>query len=356
MTTRAELPDIGKISPEIFDEMIFPRLGAARPDVRVGPRHGVDFGVLDIGGGRVMAITTDPFFVMPAYGWRRAAWFAVHILASDAACSGLPPAFITIDLNLPMGITRDELDEMWATVHAECESLGMAIVAGHTARYEGCNYPMVGGATVMSVGPADAYVTPAMARPGDALLITKGPAIEAAGLLAATFPERTRRALGADLARKAGAIFEMMTVVPDCRAAVSAGVREDGVTAMHDATECGVWGGIVEIAQASKVGVRVELGRIPVLLEVAAVCREFGIDPFSSISEGTLVLTSRPHRADAVLAALAAAGVPAARIGEIVPAEHGLTLVEEGRERPLVHPRVDPFWGALREALVRGDG
>jgi hypothetical protein len=32
-----ELPDMGKISPEIFDELIYPRLGRNRKTVLVGP-------------------------------------------------------------------------------------------------------------------------------------------------------------------------------------------------------------------------------------------------------------------------------------------------------------------------------
>ncbi|HEU5422530.1 MAG TPA: AIR synthase, partial [Nitrolancea sp.] len=82
-----ELPEIGKISPEIFHEIIKPRLGAGNPNVLVGPQHGIDVGIVDLGAGQVMAISTDPFFVVPEYGWQRAGWFAVNILASDAATS-----------------------------------------------------------------------------------------------------------------------------------------------------------------------------------------------------------------------------------------------------------------------------
>jgi hydrogenase maturation factor len=41
-------------------------------------------------------------------------------------------------------------------MHRECERLGITVIAGHTGRYDGCAYPMVGGATVLAVGPADA--------------------------------------------------------------------------------------------------------------------------------------------------------------------------------------------------------
>ncbi|GIX07508.1 MAG: hypothetical protein KatS3mg115_1911 [Candidatus Poribacteria bacterium] len=69
------LPEIGKISPEAFEHYIRPRLGARRPDVLVPPQNGVDVGVVDLGNGKVMALSTDPVFIVPEYGWERAAWF-----------------------------------------------------------------------------------------------------------------------------------------------------------------------------------------------------------------------------------------------------------------------------------------
>ena len=144
----ADLPEIGKISPDIFDELIYPRLGKKTNNVLVGPQHGVDVGVVDLGGGKVMATTTDPVFIVPEYGFDRAAWFAIHILVSDVVTSGLKPTYLTIDLNLPLSITKDQLNLMWKTINAECDKMGISIISGHTAKYEGCNYPMVGGATV----------------------------------------------------------------------------------------------------------------------------------------------------------------------------------------------------------------
>jgi hydrogenase maturation factor len=238
----SEIPEIGKISAEIFRELIFPRLGAKSDKVLVGPHHGVDNGIVQI-GDKVVSLTTDPVFIVPEYGWERAAWFAIHILASDAATSGLKPQYLSIDLNLPMEITKEQLTLMWQTMHAECQKLGIAIVCGHTARYENCHYPMVGGATVIGVGGLDEYVTAGMARAGDKIIITKGPAIEAAGIFAAIFPARLEKEFGAAFAHRAERLFYQMTVVEDAMTAVSVGVRDNGVTAMHDATEGGIWGG-----------------------------------------------------------------------------------------------------------------
>jgi len=337
----------GKATAELFEQVILRRLGARDADVLVGPTHGVDVGVVRVADGVAMALTADPIFIVPAYGWQRAAWFAVHILASDAATSGLPLRWMAVDLNLPPEISDDELTQLWDAFHRACEGIGVAVVTGHTARYDGCTWPMVGGAVCIASGPEDRFVTPTMARVGDRVVVTKGAAIEATALFAATFPDRLAVGVGEQVVKAADALFEQMTVVPEAAVARSFGLREEGVTSMHDATEGGVFGGLTEVASASGVGMRIDLEAVPVRTEVRAVCSHVGMDPYTSISEGTLIATVVPDRADAFVEALAAAGIEAAVVGEITERSNGAVLVECGRERPLEHPGLDPFWGAF---------
>jgi hydrogenase expression/formation protein HypE len=350
----SQLPDIGKISAEVFDELIYPHLGRRRRSVLVGPKHGVDIGIVDIGGGKVMALTTDPVFIVPEYGFERAAWFAIHILCSDAVTSALKPSYLSIDLNLPLSMTREELEIVWRKMDSECQKMGVAIVCGHTARYTGCDYPMVGGATVISIGDKSCYVTPQMARPGDLIVITKGAAIEATGIFALAFQDKIREYFGEVFSRRAENIFFQMSVVEDALTAASVGTRERGVTSMHDATECGVWGGLYEVAKASGVGMRIEKDNIIVLDEVEKICAKFGMDPYSSISEGTLIITCKEKKVERLLKKLAQKSIAASVVGEVIPESRGIILVEKGRERRLEHPRVDPFWPAFARAIEEG--
>jgi hydrogenase maturation factor len=345
----ADLPEIGKISPQIFKELIYPRLGAKSDKVLVGPQHGVDVGIAEI-GGKAVSFTCDPVFIVPQYGWERAAWFAIHIIASDSVTSGLKPKFLSIDLNLPMEMTRTQLETVWNVMHQQCEQMGINVITGHTARYENCHYPMVGGATITGVGELDEYVTPRFARAGDQIIITKGPAIEASGIFAAMFPALLEKKFGMAFRGKAEGIFYKMSVVEDALTAISSGVRDNGVTSLHDATECGLWGALHEVAHASGLGVRVEKNAIVVEECVPEICQLFKIDPYSSISEGSLVISCRPHKARQVVDALTGKGIPSSIAGELTDAKKGMVLVEGGKEKKLEHPIVDPFWRAFYDA------
>ena len=347
---KAQLPDIGKVSSEILDEIVLPQLGHRRSEVLLKPQHGVDVGIVDLGNEKVMATTTDPIFIVPPYGWERSAWFAVHILASDAVTSGLKPSYITLDLNLPLSITREEFQIMWNTIHHECNKIGMAVISGHTGRYEGCEYPMVGGATVICIGSKNKYVAPTMAQIGNSIIITKGAAVESAGLFAVTFPHKIAKKYGEETAKEAEKIFWQMSVVEDALTAVEVGVRKKGVTAMHDATECGVWGGLFEVAQASNVGMVIDKEKIILQDIIKKVCELFKIDPYSSISEGTLIITCRPKKAQEIIRRLNDKGIVASIVGEIIEKEKGIQYSENGKLQPLIHPKVDPFWGAFGKA------
>jgi hydrogenase maturation factor len=267
--------------------------------------------------------------------------------------SGLPPRYLSIDLNLPLEMTKEQLTVVWDTMHRECRKLGIAIITGHTARYENCHYPMVGGATVVGVGELDKYVSPRFIRPGDALIITKGPAIEASGIFATMFPKLMQKQFGQDFALRAEKLFYKMSVVEEARLAVDCGVRDQGVSAMHDATECGIWGGLYEVAEAAGCGIRVEQEKIVLEDCVKEICGLFGIDPYASISEGTLIIACRPHKAQQVVKAITDRGIQASVAGEFTEASRGMVLVKEKKATPLKHPNVDPFWKAFYDAGMK---
>ncbi|MBM4451678.1 MAG: AIR synthase [Chloroflexi bacterium] len=347
-----EMPAIGKISPQVFEQLILPRLGARSDKILVGPQNGVDVGIVEI-GDKAVSLTCDPVFIVPEYGWERSAWFAIHIIASDSVTSGLKPQYLAIDLNLPMEMTAEQLETVWDTMHRECNKLDISVITGHTGRYENCHYPMVGGATMVGIGNKNEYVSPGFARAGDRIIITKGPAIEATGIFATMFPQLIEREFGPDFSNQAQRVFYQMSVVEDAMTAVSVGVREKGVVAMHDATECGIWGGLYEIAQAANLGVRAHKESIVVEDCVPELCHYFDIDPYSSISEGTLIIACREHKAADILKALSSKDIKASVVGEFTRPKLGMVLISEGKERKLEHPIVDPFWRAFYNALEK---
>ena len=337
------LPQIGKVDRATFDKVIFPRLGKPDGTVLIGPQHGVDAAVIELPNGEVMVIAEDPTFglpvLMPHFGWA-----IVHICASDVAVLGVKPKYLTICLMLPPGTKDDVLEHIWQEIHQECEKLDIAIVGGHTGIYPGISFPLNGGCTVIGIGKKGQITPPSNACIGDRIIITKGPAIEAAAILAFQAENALIDKFGSALVEKAKDYFFEMTVVKD------AAIAAPYARAMHDATEGGLLNGVYEIAAASNNGVTLYEDKIVIPDEIDAVCRHFDIDPLISISEGTLVITATPEDTPPMMKELEQSGIAAWEIGEITEKDR-VFVRKDGKREELVPVAVDPFWAAYFSTL-----
>jgi len=333
------MPRTGKVDDAFFAEHIAPRLGAPRDDVRKGPKPGVDFGVIDARGTAVVA-ATDPVSILPALGFERAGRFAARFVLTDVAVSGVPPGHLAVSFALPPGMADDEFAAAWSGIHGECADLGTAVVTGHTGRYAGCEFPWVGAATALAVGDHDEVVYPDGARPGDDLLVTNGPAVEAVGLLATLFPDRIPID-GAALEAAQERLAETRAA-RDALAAAAAG----GVTAMHDATEGGLLGALHETANAAGVRLVVDADRVPLRPGVVDACEALGMDAWRATSSGTLLIAVDPDDADAVAEALADRGTPVGVAGRV---EAGAGVVVDGEET--TPPDGDASWPVYERLL-----
>ena len=348
-------PPLGKLAPEAFARLVAPHLGAARAEVAVGPRAGHDAAIVRIGAGRVMAVTTDPLSLVPALGLERSARLSCHLIASDLWTTGIPPAYASVDFNLPPTFGDEAFGAYWRAMSDEWSKLGVAVVTGHTGRHPGCGENILGAATLIGVGDEGRYITPGMARAGDRIIVTKGCAIEAAAIAALAWPERLKQHVDEEGLAALRALGEKVSVVADCQAALRAGVRERGVTAMHDATEGGVLGGLLELAKACGLDVRVERAKLPLGTPVAAACTMLGVDPYWTLSEGTLIACASVAHAPLVVHELEEAGIAAAIVGEVLPGRGKLWVAEpDGGVSTFDAPQPDPWWPAYDRAVREG--
>ena len=301
------------------------------PRVVLGPRVGEDAAVLDM-GDRYLVVTTDPItFVTEDLGW-----YALVVNANDLAVRGAVARWFLATCLLPEGRTTEAVVEsLFGQLGAACRELGVSLVGGHTEVTHGLDRPVVVG-TMLGEVAKDRLVTTGGARPGDAILLTKGIPVEGTSIIARARGDllRARGYPEATVAR-ARDYLGRLSVAPEALLAVGLG----GVHAMHDPTEGGLATALWEVAEAAGVGLTIEAERIPVLPEGKALCAEFGLDPLGTIASGALLLALAPADAGVLLHALAREGIDGAFIGRVVSKEAGVTLSRDGRPGPL--PRFD---------------
>jgi hydrogenase expression/formation protein HypE len=344
------MPDgrIGKIDLETFTSFLLQRLGKKDPSVLVPPQTGVDAGVIDLGSDQVLIVAEDPIFAVPGQPLDMFGWYTVHIGASDVAVMGVKPRYMTYTLLMPPETSADDFRTIVDAIHEAAVELEIAIVGGHTGYYPGFAAPTIGGVTVFATARKGAYVTPAGARPKDDVILTKGPAIETAGILSVIREKELLERYPSALVEKAKALCRQMTVVKDALLAMEAG----GVTSMHDATEGGVLGGLFEIANASGVGMEIDESSFVYPEEVRMVCEAFGIDPVKAIAEGSLLITAGPEHSREILRRLKGKGIEASVIGRVTENKSARIMRRlDGRAAALEIPEQDPFWPVFFEGL-----
>lgn len=339
---------IGKINFDIFTSFVLRRLGRKDKSVLVPPFTGIDAGVIDIGSDKVLIIAEDPIFSIPKQPLEMFGWYTVHIGASDVAVMGVKPRYMTYTLLMPPETRDQDFRAIVDSIHKTAVELEIAIVGGHTGYYPGFAAPTIGGITVFAIAGKRDYVTPAGARTGDDVILTKGPAIETAGILSVLREKELIGKYPSSLVKRAKALCKQMTVVKDALTAMEAG----GVNSMHDATEGGVIGGLFEIANASRVGMEIDEALFVYPEEVRIVCEAFNIDPVSAIAEGSLLITAKPTHSAKIIKRLKREKIDASIIGKVIEnTKKRLMKRIDGRLVPLTIPAQDPFWPAFFEAL-----
>jgi hydrogenase maturation factor len=319
---------VGKLRAA-FLQAIFERHPVKDSRVVVGPRVGEDAAVIDL-GDRYLIATSDPI----TFATEDAPWYALQVNANDVAVRGARPRWFLATLLLPDGATTDaSVTAMFDQLAEACAELEVALVGGHTEVTHGLDRPIIAG-TMLGEVARDQLVTTGGARVGDAVVMTKGVPLEGAAIVAREREAELRaRGVRESVIRKAKAYLRTpgLSILPEVEIACELAT----VHAMHDPTEGGIATALWELADAAGVGLRIDRERIVELPEGAALCRAFGLDPLGTLASGALLMTLAPADASIVVHALARESIDCHYIGQVVPRERGVVLVEGNVERPL---------------------
>lgn len=321
----------GKLPSWLLKKAIASRIDD--PDVIVGPGIGRDAAALAV-ADRIVVAKSDPI----TFASTGAAMHLIDVNANDIACMGATPRWILVTMLLPQGVTGADVLTEFADLREACRHRNIEIVGGHSEIMPDLAKPILMGAMLGVCNP-DELLQPGGSRAGDAILLTKGLAIEGTALLANERSDVLRDLIGDDAVDAAARLLRRpgISIVEDAQVALTAG----GVTALHDPTEGGLATAVRELAAASGLGARIEMAKVPILPETTAVAGALGLDPLGMLASGSLLLTVAPDLAPETINALSAAGIPAARIGMITDGPDEFILEREGGSEALPSFAVD---------------
>jgi hydrogenase maturation factor len=306
------------------------------PRVIYPPAPGFDSGVHKL-GDRYVVISTDPCIGVPK-NWF--GWLLVHYAASDVALFGAKPEFCTINLLGPPSTKPQTFRKIMQQTCRAADELQMAIVTGHTGTYNGLSTP-VGVCTAYGTIDRSKLITPSGAKPGDYIYCMKPIGLEVAVNFALTRKDTAKRVFGVQETQKLEELVPMQSCVREALLLAETGK----IHAMHDATEGGLTAALNEMAEASRVGFRIEFERIPICKEVKTLRKHFQLSEkqlLSISSTGTILASISPKAKEKVETTMRRSKIQANVLGIFTKDTHRI-LLRDRKEALFPEDADDPY-------------
>ena len=163
------------------------------------------------------------------------------------------------------------------------------------------------------------------ARLGDSIILTKAIPIEGCAILANEAENQLlQKGIAATLIEESRNLIHKpgISIVKDASIAMESGK----INAMHDITEGGIAGGLMELAYASNLGIHVTRENIPEIPQAKIFSEALELDTLGIIASGSLLICASPKHDSAIIKNLKSNGINATKIGSMKNLDYGLKL------------------------------
>ena len=301
-----------KLQPEILAQHVLNFTGSHRDDLLIGGGLGEDAALMRVPDGLLVAASD------PVTGAEKGAGrLLVHINANDVACKGADPAWLIVTLIVPESLGIKFIAQTMREIHETCAEMDIAIAGGHTEITDKYPQPVL-SATML--GMTKYNLSTQNIHAGDMVLATGHAGLEGMSIIAHDKPEMFR------------GIFsdaELQTVKTwqnDLSVVRPAKVLREYARYMHDPTEGGLSGALLETSQACGLGLELFAENIPVHPLTQRASQKLAFMPMNLISSGMLIAVLPEETISAAQSALNLQGISSAVIGRFVDGNGNVKL------------------------------
>lgn len=305
-----------------------------RDEVILGPGIGEDCAALALAEDEILVMSTDPITGTA----KDIGKLAIQITANDLASAGAEPIGVMLTILLPDGTREIALKRIMEQMECACREAKMQILGGHTEVTAVVNQPVVNVAGVAKAKKGS-LISTAGARAGMDIVVSKWVGIEGTMIFAKEKEAELKEHFPADFVDTAIGFDRYLSVVPEAAVAT-----QSSVAAMHDVTEGGLFGALWEMAEASGVGLEIDLKKIPIRQETVEICEYFDVNPYGLISSGMMLMAAADG--NALVLALQEAGIPATVIGKATE-DNDRVIIRDEERRFLEPPKTDELYKVL---------
>ncbi len=325
--------EIGKISNELLEQIVFSKIKYRHPDVLVGSGLAEDCSLVSF-KDEICVVSTDPITATA----NNIGKLAVLVSGNDVATKGIKPFAIMVTLLIPPDAEIDEVKGVIEEIIEVSNDMEVELIGGHTEVTDAVNRIVV-SATSLGKGSLEQVVYGKEVLPGDKIIMTKYAACEGTVILYDDFREDLEGLLTDEDRAEIELLRGSLSV---CDEGVIAGDR--GAKYMHDVTEGGVLGAVWETAKKFGLGAVLHKDEVPILESTQKIADRFDIDPLKLISSGVMLIVADNKEAGNILKGLENKNINCRIIGEFTKGECRL-LSKTGSEE-IDPPQSDDLYKA----------
>ncbi|HCG99300.1 MAG: thiamine-phosphate kinase [Candidatus Aquicultor primus] len=253
---------------------------------------------------------------------------SIAVNISDIAAMGGLPRYAVVSLALPPETEVAYVEDLYRGMAEVSRANDVRIVGGDVTRSE----KLIINVALMGEVEEEKLSRRSDAQACDIIMVTGELGASAAGLRLVLHPDIEPKV-------KNAAALKMAHFQPKPQIKAGRILSSLGVNAMEDISD-GLASEVAHICEASGVGARIHLNKVPIAAgvdNVAALTGERAIDlALSGGEDYGLVFTLSPHLQGAVERAFAEAGLKVTVVGEVLEGSHGITVIDwAGAESPM---------------------
>ena len=300
----------GKLSQQLIQKMIVSQF---QNDL-LEPLHD---GAIFTHNGTRFAFSTDSYVVSPIFfPGGDIGSLAVNGTVNDLAMCGAKPLYLSAAFIIEEGFPMDDLWRVVVSMQEAALRSGVMLVTGDTKVVDrGKGDKIFINTSGIGVIPEGIQIGSRNAQVGDKIIISGSIAMHGIAIMSVREGIEFESPIKSDTAPLNGLVEAMLEA-------------SKSIHVLRDPTRGGVASTLNEIAESSKVGIRIDADAIPMTEPVRGACEILGLDPLYVANEGKLVAFVPADEAEKVLGAMCRhhLGRESNVFGEVV-AEHIGTVV-----------------------------
>ena len=318
----------GKFSESVLKRSVLKQIKTKREEIVRGAEVGEDCAFFSFEKKEGILVTTAPVIVEEFEDIA----FGLTAIVNNIAAAGGEPVGVIVSAILPDKILESVVQRLSGEMERACHNLRLQIAGGNTEICKAVNKPVL-NFTIIGKKDSSRHLSFHEYKAGQDILITKWIGLSGTAILAKKEQKKLEERLPGYIVENGILLEKEISVLPESRIAM-----EVGVSGMHDVSRGGIFSALWELAEKGKVGMEIDLKKIPVRQETIEICEVLGVNPYELYGAGSLILVS--DKGNQLLHELEKCRIPAAIVGKITE-DNGKVILNGEEVRFLDRPKHD---------------